>query len=65
VGVPGYWLVGDSTWPGLGTVACCLGSRLVAEGVLAGAIRRAPAPRPTTARVRGAAHAVRDARGHS
>ena len=62
VGVPGYWLVGDSTWPGLGTVACCLGSRLVAEGVLAGAIRRTPAPRPTTARVRGAAHAVRDAR---
>jgi len=34
VGVPGYWLVGDSTWPGLGTVACCLGSRLVANGVL-------------------------------
>lgn len=35
LGVPGYWLAGDSTWPGLGTVACCLGSRLVAEGVLA------------------------------
>ncbi len=34
VGVPGFWLVGDTTWPGLGTVACVLGSRLVAEGVL-------------------------------
>jgi C-3',4' desaturase CrtD len=31
---PGLWLVGDSTWPGLGTVACVLGSRIVAEGVL-------------------------------
>jgi C-3',4' desaturase CrtD len=35
LGIPGYWLVGDTTWPGLGTVACCLGSRLVAGGVLA------------------------------
>lgn len=61
VGVPGFWLVGDTTWPGLGTVACCLGSRLVAEGVLAGAGRRVPVPRPVTARPRGAAHAVRDA----
>ncbi|MEV0561778.1 NAD(P)/FAD-dependent oxidoreductase [Dactylosporangium sp. NPDC050588] len=34
--VPGLWLVGDSTWPGLGTVACVLGSRIVAEGVLCG-----------------------------
>jgi phytoene dehydrogenase-like protein len=33
VGVPGFWLVGDSTWPGLGTVACVLGSRIVADGV--------------------------------
>jgi C-3',4' desaturase CrtD len=32
--VPGMWLVGDSTWPGLGTVACVLGSRIVAAGVL-------------------------------
>jgi hypothetical protein len=32
-GAPGFWLVGDSTWPGLGTVACVLGSRIVAEGV--------------------------------
>ena len=28
-------LVGDTTWPGLGTVACVHGSRIVAEGVLA------------------------------
>lgn len=62
VGVPGYWLVGDSTWPGLGTVACCLGSRLVAEGVLAGVSQRVPAPRTVIARARGASHAVRNAR---
>jgi C-3',4' desaturase CrtD len=31
IGVPGFFLVGDTTWPGLGTVACVLGSRLVAE----------------------------------
>jgi phytoene dehydrogenase-like protein len=29
----GLWLVGDSTWPGLGTVACVLGSRIVADGI--------------------------------
>ncbi len=34
MGVPGFWLAGDTTWPGLGTVACVLGSRIVAEGVL-------------------------------
>lgn len=34
LGVPGFWLAGDTTWPGLGTVACVLGSRVVAEGVL-------------------------------
>jgi C-3',4' desaturase CrtD len=34
LGVPGFWLVGDSTWPGLGTVACVLGSRIVAEKAL-------------------------------
>lgn len=45
LGVPGYWLAGDGTWPGLGTVACCLGSRLVAEGVLAGATARVRVPR--------------------
>jgi C-3',4' desaturase CrtD len=37
--IPGYWLVGDSTWPGLGTVAACLGSRIVAEGVAGRAAR--------------------------
>ena len=35
IGVPGFFLAGDTTWPGLGTVACVLGSRLVAEQVLA------------------------------
>ncbi|WP_027345609.1 phytoene desaturase family protein [Hamadaea tsunoensis] len=34
LGGRGIWLVGDSTWPGLGTVACVLGSRIVAEGIL-------------------------------
>lgn len=34
IGVPGFWLAGDSTWPGLGTVACVLGSRIVAQGVM-------------------------------
>ncbi len=34
LGVPGFFLVGDSTWPGLGTVACVLGSRIVAEDIL-------------------------------
>jgi C-3',4' desaturase CrtD len=33
-GIDGLWLVGDTTWPGLGTVACVLGSRLVAEEVI-------------------------------
>jgi phytoene dehydrogenase-like protein len=33
LGAKGFWLVGDSTWPGLGTVACVLGSRIVADGV--------------------------------
>ncbi len=40
IGVHGFWLAGDTTWPGLGTVACVLGSRLVAEAVLASAPRR-------------------------
>jgi C-3',4' desaturase CrtD len=34
IGVAGFWLAGDTTWPGLGTVACVLGSRIVARGVL-------------------------------
>ena len=48
VGVPGFWLAGDSTWPGLGTVACVLGSRIVAEGVLAARRRPAAPPRAPT-----------------
>jgi C-3',4' desaturase CrtD len=44
LGVDGFWLVGDSTWPGLGTVACVLGSRIVAEGVRAQASRQARVP---------------------
>lgn len=39
LGPPGFWLAGDSTWPGLGTVACVLGSRIVADGVLRRACR--------------------------
>jgi phytoene dehydrogenase-like protein len=39
--VKGLWLVGDSTWPGLGTVACVLGSRIVADRVLRDARRYA------------------------
>ncbi len=35
IGVPGFWQAGDTTWPGLGTVACVLSSRHVAEAVLA------------------------------
>ncbi|MCW2912570.1 MAG: amine oxidase [Actinomycetia bacterium] len=34
LGVRGFHLVGDSTWPGLGTVACVIGSRIVADAVL-------------------------------
>jgi phytoene dehydrogenase-like protein len=34
LGFPGFWLCGDTTWPGLGTVACVLGSRIVAKAVL-------------------------------
>src|SRR5262249_24857451 len=33
LGPDGFWMVGDSTWPGLGTVACVLGSRIVAQEV--------------------------------
>ena len=34
IGIPGFWLAGDTTWPGLGTVACTLGSSIVAKQVL-------------------------------
>jgi phytoene dehydrogenase-like protein len=33
IGVPGFWLAGDTTWPGLGTVACAISSRIAAECV--------------------------------
>lgn len=33
IGIPNFRLVGDSTWPGLGTVACILGSRIVAQQI--------------------------------
>ena len=39
LGPAGFWMVGDSTWPGLGTVACVLGSKIVAEGVIRTASR--------------------------
>jgi phytoene dehydrogenase-like protein len=32
--LPDFWLVGDTTWPGLGTVACVHGSRIVAEAIM-------------------------------
>jgi phytoene dehydrogenase-like protein len=33
IGVPGFWQAGDTTWPGLGTVAGVLSSRHVADAV--------------------------------
>lgn len=35
IGKRGFWLVGDTTWPGLGTVACVLGSSHVSRGAFA------------------------------
>lgn len=49
IGRRGFWLAGDTTWPGLGTVACVLGARHVADGVHALA-RRQTACQPRTAR---------------
>lgn len=34
IGIDGFYLAGDTTWPGLGTVACVIGSRIAAEHVL-------------------------------
>ena len=34
IGVDGFYLVGDTTWPGLGTVACLKGSEIAARHVL-------------------------------
>jgi phytoene dehydrogenase-like protein len=42
IGVAGFWLAGDNTFPGLGTVACVLGSQIVAEGVERDYRRRQP-----------------------
>lgn len=42
LGVPGFWVAGDTTWPGLGTVACVLGSRIIARQVAAAI----PTPNP-------------------
>ncbi|MEO7715962.1 MAG: NAD(P)/FAD-dependent oxidoreductase [Capsulimonas sp.] len=33
LGPPGFWLAGDTTWPGLGTVACLVGAKIVADGI--------------------------------
>jgi phytoene dehydrogenase-like protein len=36
IGVDGFYLAGDTTWPGLGTVACLVGSKIATEHVLDG-----------------------------
>jgi phytoene dehydrogenase-like protein len=41
LGLPGFWQAGDTTWPGLGTVACVLGSRHIADAICEA--RHAPA----------------------
>jgi C-3',4' desaturase CrtD len=53
LGIPGYWLAGDTTWPGLGTVAGCLASRLVAENVVAYADRIQSASAVLSTPIRG------------
>lgn len=50
LGVPGIWLCGDTSWPGLGTVACVLGSRIVAEEMLRGRLSPTVASRPSQLR---------------
>lgn len=34
IGIDGFYLAGDTTWPGLGTVACIIGSEIAAEHVM-------------------------------
>jgi C-3',4' desaturase CrtD len=34
IGIKNFRMVGDTTWPGLGTVACILGSKIVADQLL-------------------------------
>ncbi len=58
IGVPGFWLAGDTTWPGLGTVACVVGSRIVAEGVLRRARRSAFVPASIARRTGVSTHVV-------
>ena len=60
LGLPGFWLAGDTTWPGLGTVACVLGSRIVAERVIASFESRGRKARPSLRRLKskGTTHGV-------
>lgn len=56
LGVPGFWLVGDTTWPGLGTVACVHASRIVAEAIVrqtASGVRKLPDSAASSADVIG------------
>jgi phytoene dehydrogenase-like protein len=34
IDIKGFWLGGDTTWPGLGTVACVLGSKAISRRVM-------------------------------
>ena len=34
LGIKNFCLVGDTTWPGLGTVACILGSKIAAKEIM-------------------------------
>jgi phytoene dehydrogenase-like protein len=34
IGIKDFRMVGDTSWPGLGTVACILGSKIVAKQLL-------------------------------
>jgi phytoene dehydrogenase-like protein len=56
IGVPGFWLAGDTTWPGLGTVACVLGSRLIAEAIRSALPRRSQTPGVSQRHARASAH---------
>lgn len=40
LGVPGFWQGGDTSWPGLGTVACVLASRHIADGIVTAGDRK-------------------------
>ncbi len=34
IGIPDFYQVGDTTWPGLGTVACLIGSKIAADKIM-------------------------------